>query len=523
MPPHLALYDGDDLSGEIVIAISGGEESDVIVRQIWNDKESAEEDTTTAVGVVLALLADVGAGFTRYGIPLLDERWFRVRVTGALGTAAALITGTIPLGTNSDLPLGDIPAGGGYEIELHAVTPGGNPTAATIKFDFDGNRASSPLSRFTALGTGSGVVPAERIAGMLSLLSGGVVTADDTDTVTVARGKLVAAGAVVAFPATSATFSLADGDAVNLSAGESYLVTLSRTSAGALIATKGPKAELVTAPATPAGNVLAASLSVASADGVVVTVAPSSVTQAPNRYAQMAVRGGAGLTIIVSRGEALTGSDMRQYVTNEITAAVVASATNRVWSVGAGDIIVTQTGAEPEPFAVLIAIVTTGVGAVTDVADARRLVHRALTTYPLDLVWRGVLTGLAEPSHGLALAIAPDDLEIEHVELNVTGLDVGLTADALKVDVLTVAPGGAVPFPAGGAGGTTIFTSSATDDARPSIDFDATNLRAVTDDHEVRRFPGGTRFLLSVITTVTGPGAEPEQEIRVTLHARRYR
>jgi hypothetical protein len=326
---------------------------------------------------------------------------------------------------------------------------------------------------------------------------------------------------IVPYPATTAVMTLADGGAVNLGAGEDYHVTLSRTVAGALVVTKGLKAEEVLFPDVPAGNVLVAHLNVASADGVAVTVAQSSVSEGA-RYGAFSVRAGTGLAVVISRGEGVT-ADLRQYLSHEVTVPVVASETNRVWRLADGNHAVTQTDAEPEFAADLVALAIADAGAVTSVVDMRRFVHRALTTFPVELVWRGVLTDLAEPDHGLALAYAYDDLEIESVELNVTGLDAGLTADALKIDVLTVAPGDAVPFPAGGAGGTTIFTSSATDDVRPSIDFDATVLRVVTEDHEVRRHPRGTRFLLSVITTVTGPGAEPEEEIRVTLHARRYR
>lgn len=524
MPAHLAIYDGDGEPAEdIILAMSGGEESAVIVRQIWNDKEDALPGTTTAVGAVLALLANVGAGAKRYGLPLLDERWFRARVTGSLGTAEPYVTGTQPLGTNSDLMLGDIPPGGGVEIELQAFAPGiGGATSATISFDVDGFRLSATLSKHTTLGTGSGVVPADRVAGLLTILMGGEVTADDTDTVAVARGKVVAGATVTQFPAEPLIFDLDDGDAVELDATESYLVTLSRTATGVLVATRGPKAELVTPPAVPAGNAFSASLTVASADGVTVTVAQASVTEA-TRYGAFAVRAGIGLAVIISRGDGVTASDLRQYLSHEDTAPVVASSTNRVWRLGNGSAAVTQTDVEPEFGADLVALAITDAGAVTSVIDMRRFVHRGIVTYPIELVWRGVLTDLSEPDHGLALAHAYDDLEIEAVELNVTGLDAGLTADSLLIDLLTVAPGVAVPFPAGGAGGTSIFTSSATDDARPSIAFDATNLRAITEDHEVRRFPRGTRFLLSAITTVTGPGAEPEQEIRVTLHARRYR
>lgn len=526
MPPYLALYDDDDEpADDFAVAISGGEESAIIVRRIWNDKDLAEGDATTAVAAILGLLmSQAGGALKSSGLTPLDERWFRARVTGALGTAEARSSDTQSLGTNSELVLGDIPPGGGVRIELQVIAPGGHgASAVTVKFNVDGLRASAPLSKFTALGTGSGVIPADRVDGLLSIIEGGTVTADNTDTVAVARGKIVAAGTIVQFPASEWVATLADGEAVDLDADESYLVTLSRTPAGVLVATKGPKTEAVNHPAVPAGNALQATLAVESADGIAVTVAPSSVTQAPNKYAQFSVRAGTGLTVIISRGDGVTSSDFRQYLTNDIIANIVASSTNRIWRLGDGAQAITQTDVPPEFNADLEWLAITDTDNVTDVIDMRRFVHRSLTTWPIELVWRGVLTDLAEPSHGLALAIAHFDGEIDEVAGDVTGLDAGLTGGALKFDVMIVTPGATAPFPAGGAGGTSIFTSSATDDVRPAIAFDATNLRATTSDHEVRRFVKGSRFLLSAITTVTGPGAEPEQEIRVTLHARRYR
>lgn len=525
MPAHLAIYDGDGLPApDITIAMSGGQESAIFVRQIWNDKDDALPGTTTAVGAVLALLANVGAGAKRYGLPMLDERWFRARVTGALGTSEPYVTATQPLGTNSDLMLGDIPPGGGVEIELQAFAPGvGGATAATITFDVDGFRLSATLSKHTTLATGAGVVPPDRVPGLLALLSGGDVTANDTATLTIARGKLVSDGTIIPYPATTSVMTLADGGAVNLGAGEDYHVTLSRSVAApdVVVVTKGLKAEETLFPDVPAGNVLVANLNVASADGVAVTVAQSSVIE-PTRYGAFSVRAGTGLAVTISRGESVTASDLRQFVQHEDSVPVVASSTNRVWQLGNGSAAVTQTDAEPEFGVGLMALAITDAGAVTSVVDMRRFTHRGIVTFPVELVWRGVLTALVA-DQVIALAYAYDDLEIEAVEQNVTGLDAGLTGGALKLDILTVAPGLAVPFPTSGAGGTTIFTSFATDDARPSIAFDATVLRVITEDHEVRRHPKGTRFLAKVVTTVTGPGAEPEQEIRVTLHARRYR
>ena len=524
MPAHLAVYDGDgEPADDIAIAISGGEESAIFVRQIWNDKDGSFGDTSTAVGAMLALLANVGSGYKRSGVAVLDQRWFRARVTGALGTAHPYVTGTQPLGVNAELPLGDIPPGGGVEIEMQAFAPSGNATAAAIKFDVDGNLLSAPLAKYTTLAHGSGIVPADRIPGLLSLLSGGDVTANDTDTVSIARGKMVAGGIIVAYPATTAVMTLADGAAVDLAAGEDYHVTLSRDPGGALVVTKGLKAEEVEFPDVPEGNILVAHLNVTSADGVAVAVAQSSVVMAENRYAAFDVRAGAGLAVIIARGDGVTGGDLRQYVSHEIAAPVVASETNRVWRLGDGNHAITQSDEAPEFDADLVALAITDVGSITSIVDMRRFAHRAVTTWPLDLIYRGVLTDLAEPSHGLAMVIAHFDCEIEEIEENVSALDPGLTGGEIKIDVLALEPGEPAPFPAGGAGGTTIFTSSATDDARPSIAHDATNLRAVTSDHEVRRFPAGTRFLLSAITTVTGPGGEPEQELRVTLHARRYR
>jgi hypothetical protein len=112
------------------------------------------------------------------------------------------------------------------------------------------------------------------------------------------------------------------------------------------------------------------------------------------------------------------------------------------------------------------------------------------------------------------------DAEIEEVALDLSDTDASWTAGAVKIDVRILAPG----TPIGdGSGGASIFTSSGTDDRRPSIAFDATDLRATTQDHEVRRIVKGSRILLTVISTIEAPAPEPEQTIIVTLNLRRYR
>lgn len=531
MPPHLAIFDNAGAPAvTLELALSGGESSAVTTFQIWNDKGALLGDTSIARNLRLTLLAFDGTRFVPFGLPLLDERWATITVTGEINPAAAVMshqaTATLPIGTTSDIPLDDIPQNAARTIQIQVNVPGNvAATFARLKLQVLGTDGSMPLASLTILGTGSGVIPADRIASLRSLLRGSGVTANDTDTVQIERGALVFDATIVNFPHTSKTFNLNDSAAVALAAGEQYLVTLSRAADGTVTVTKGPKAELVTYPATPADHIFVSTLIVASADGATVTVAPSSVSAAAVHYAQYLVRAGVGLAVLVSPGEGVTESDRRQRDSAEGSIAVVATATNRIWLLGNGGKAVTQTDVAPEPGATLLAFAVTDGAGVTSIVDARRFTHRPATEWTLELKLRAALSTLAVPVDSVDLGLLHFDAELESVDLDLTSTDGTWTAGAMKIDLRSFAPGAAVPFPAGGAGvgGVSIYTSSGTDDRRPSIAFNAAVLRATSIDHEVRRFLAGTRFVLDVISTVTAPGAEPDQEIRVTLHMRRYR
>lgn len=527
MPPHIQiLTTGGAVPAPIAISISAGEESAISTLEIWNDKDDDFVDTTTAQNQFLKMLASSSGGpYLSTGVPLLDELWTRVRITHQLSAAGAVAydSGTLAVGTNSEFPLPDLAPQTGVRFEFSVFAPAGSTAdAVKIKPQVVGNQGSSPLSRYVGLATGSGVVPGDRVAGLRSLLRGFAITANDTAVVVVGRGILSYDGATVAHISGSVTFTLADGAAVNLGAAEDYLVTVSVTSAGVIVATRGLKAEEVTPPAVPSGNVLVGYLNVESADGIAVTVSQASIDQSGATYSEFLVTDGGGLSVSVAAGEGISEAGFRQPTSHATPVSVAASETSRIWRLANGAKSATLTDAPPAVGADLLALATTDTDSVTAIVDARRLVHRALGMSHIELVFRGVMTAVT-PGDTLAMAIARDDWEIESVELDLSDVDAGWTGGALKANVLILAPGAPAPWPVGTAGGVTLFTSFATDDARPSIAFDATVLRAVSEDHEVRRIVRGTRLLLALAATVAGPGAEPQQEIRVALRVRRYR
>lgn len=535
MPPHVALFDeaGDEIDelNPIVITVEGGEESDGEIIDVINDRDDAFVDTTTAQDVRLKLIASIaGAPYVDSGTALLDERWPRVRILGKIVDGVVTTEGasdTRPFGVNATLPVGDMAPQNGWRLELKLVPPGGR-TAEAVKLGIvvDDDASSAPLAFRTALATGSGVVPADRIEGLRAFLRGSDVTADDSDTITVAGGAMVYEGLITTFPGEVVVFDLEDGEAVDLGVGESYLVTLSRQSDGDLVVTKGPKDEALVYPDVPTGEVFVERLTVTSADGVAVTVSAASFTGG-RVYAEYHARAGAGLTVIVSAGAGVTSpSDHDQFLSHEITVGIAATATSRIWRLADGSLIDTLTDVPPEFGADLLWLVTTDGAGVTDIVDARVFTHRAVTFWPVELQYRAVFADLASlPLHGVAAALVPFDGEIELITEALSDVDPGWTGGGIKIDLRVFPPGVPVPWPVGGAGtgGVSLFTSSGTDDQRPSIAFDATNLRAVTKAHEVRRVLADSWILLSIVETVAGPGGEPEQELRVRLNMRRYR
>lgn len=543
MPPHVTIPALDP------ITIDGGETSATQTKEIWNDKLDAFLDTTTAEGIVLQLLAAWVIGYTTdeppepiwgpfrtSGHPVLEERWTRAKVAKYLSTPDGGdtvvetnqdTTGTQPWGANSDLILRDLAPQEGARVEFYVTAPGGRGLFnVRLAVSVLGNQSSQPLSRMTSIASGSGVVPADRQPNFRSLLDGGGVTANDTDTVTIARGHMSVDGTVITFLQTTQQFNLNDSEAVALLAGEDYRVTLSKDATGANVVTKGPKAENVLYPTMPAGNVFLANLIVASADGVAVTVAPASVLTADRKYAAMHALAGTGLTALIARGDAIAATDIAPRLTHEIPVALTASETNRIWQLADGNLQKTLTDAEPYIGAQLLWHVITDATSVTSIVDKRAMVHRAQTIERLELVYRAVMTAATEPDQAVAWCVGPGyDFELELVTVERSGNDAGWTGSADKFDVRYFAAGAAVPFPAGGAGagGATIFTGFATDDQRPSIAYNAAALRVATAFHQVRRFPAYTRLVLDHLEHVDGPGGEPEQEVRVTLHVRRYR
>ncbi len=534
MPPHVALYedDGTPLAGlSLPVSVEGGEESTPLIIRIINDRDDLFLDTTTAQDVRLKLIAsEAGGTYRDAGVAVLDERWTRFRVLGKIVDDVDSLEGatsTMPFGTNATVPVGDMAPQEGWRVELKVVAPGGR-TANAIKLGLvvDDNVSSSPLASMTALAPGSSIVPADRVAGLRAFIRGSEVTADGTDTVTIARGALVYEGVTVAFPETEETFNLNDSAAVALLSGEDYRVTLSRADDGTLTVTKGPKNEALEYPDTPVDELFVAHLTVASADGIAVTVAQASVIETARVYAEYRARAGTGLSVVISTGEGVTSpSDHWQFLSHEVVIGVDASATSRIWRLTDGSLTDTLTDVPPEFGADLMWLVTTDPSAVTGIVDARVFAHRAVMMWPVELVYRAVFADVVAPAHGVVAALVPFDGEIESVTEALSGTDPSWTGGEIKIDLRTFAPGTAAPVVAGGlgTGGVSIYTSSATDDARPAIAFDATNLRVVSLDHEVRRVLADTWVLLSVISTVAGPGGEPEQEIRVRLNMRRYR
>jgi len=329
---------------------------------------------------------------------------------------------------------------------------------------------------------------------------------------------------VVTFLDSSVMFDLEDGDAVELDAAESYRVTLSKDAAGADVVTKGPKSEAILWPDLPDDNVFVEHLVVTSADGVAVTVSPASLTGG-RTYAGLHARAGTGLQVLVSMGEAISATDLRDRISHEQPVDVAASVTNRIWLTATGELTATSTDEPPDIGAQLLWYAETDGAGVTALTDARKFTHRALTTWREEMRYTAVLSEVDTPALAIALAYLGEDGELDAVEFTVTSLPAEWTSGDLKIDVRYFAPGAAVPFPAGGAGagGASIFTDSGTHDERPVISWDADSLRVVVLFHQVRRFTAGTAFVLDLVGTVATSAPEAEQMIRAALHFRRYR
>ena len=183
---------------------------------------------------------------------------------------------------------------------------------------------------------------------------------------------------------------------------------------------------------------------------------------------------GPGLTVRVHQGEALAGATFRTWTAYD-DVPVPDDAVSWVWQMASGLYEVTADATPPSAAALSIARATTATGSVVDVEDLRPISGS-----------RQLLRTRVVPAPGVVDDwLAPSVLHIERITLRLssTAQSLGATAGVTRLDLLNA--------------GVSLWPSSATEDLRPSIAFDAPDL-IVTAYPEVCLVDAGTVLTASL-------------------------
>jgi hypothetical protein len=513
------FFEGDGVTPATPMTIGDVGEGDVTAtfeRWVYNDPDLSHS-ASTMTGLRLLVLALDGTEYVPSGLPLVNQLWARVKVlevdNAADPTMPQYSTGLIPAGADSDVRLPDLPPGCGIKVAIYFKIPDGQQELAhSFALDVADDGNSMPLRRGATLATGTGIIPGYRDHGLRRIVEGLGVTASGGNTVTFERGRFDFDETEAYVPqSTSAAISQNDVNASALVAGEKYVVAVTQKSDKTVTLTKGAKsAGTPTKPDLPADEIFRAWVTINyGAGGTVINTADIDTTGVVRTDYSATVD---ALELTIHSGTGVTSTDLLQFTDAVTIANLTPSATNYVWRLSNGHHQLTTTADLPEPGADLIYEYVTDGSGVTGEYDHRKYVDVAL----IDEVM--LLQHADEATAAVAkFAWAPILGRRELHEVIVECADIGDgSGGSLKVDVLTFAAGEAM-----GGAGTSIYTSSGTDDRRPAIAFGATMLRTVSRDHDTRRFADGTRFTASILAVPTGAATGPT-DVRVYLRFRRY-
>lgn len=486
----LEFYADDDTTLVSDLAFTGveaGTDSDVLTLHLWNSINNPAGQAAQNV-ILIQQTEDptVPDRFLASGVPPQDQQWGRARIVGFDNTGdptwSVPNTDWTPLGAWSSLPIGTIPPDCAVYIErrLHPPSTATGLLTWRILDAVLKDEYARPLpAPFTLVERG--VLPLTGDRATSVVLRGCEVTASGPadDEIHVAAGMWQYKGRVAGKIATDHTLDQNDSAAAALASGQSYYATISLDDAGVVV-TKGVKATSPVKPGTPAGNAfLAWALVQYDAGGSAVETADLTGTPA---YGRFLVTDGGALTAKIHKGQAVAGAAYRIW-TVATTVNLTDAADNTIWQISSGLYEVNTTGEPPELGALEIAVVTCAGGIVTAIEDRRLYAGRS------------VMLALSGPTPAAAAML--DDLMVEHPDLDIEEVafrisDMAGTAGATQVDLKK--------------NGTTIFSSFATEDQRPSIAFDEPILQIRTAIPEVTRLQRGdvlSAWMVAVPTTAS--------------------
>lgn len=448
--------------------VDPGTNSAAIAFRLFNDDTGGAVDEAT--DPVITLRQDDGSGnAVLLGLRAINERWIQVRAlgTGSSGSTQPL-TGWTALGRGRTFTCAPLPSGEYHNLEIRYSPPATAP-AGQILFLMD--TEPGPVATFLEQGHSDnwrdGILSGIGDGSWDEIILGGDVVEDDAG-----------AGADVDIPdlvwridgvyqvklAHEITTNDTDGDAATTSAGEAYYLLLTLASDGTITQTKGGKATApldpaTDAPAAPVGEIQLALIE-RNDDGV---INDADITQLSSVGGFKAVHTTGSLNITLGPGRAFVDNALaRRGVDTAIT--LTASVTNSVWILPDGTFSVETDSTVPDPMALKIYELVTDGSGVTSEVDLREGVGGEIV--PIVFNWTTVAdttAAYAVQPRGRSVHLRPVRGCVFALHTNGSGNTTGITA----VDVEKSVAGGAY---------VDLFTSNATDDRRPTVEHDDTDI-----------------------------------------------
>lgn len=467
--PVIRWYDDDDVaeSGELqFLDAVGGIATAAQEKHIWNDKGGTAGADTAREVEIWALSRDVGE--TEYSLDddAARDGWLEGRLISQAGTGIeAQTTAWMPLGKAKKIFAKDIPSNTTRHIELRMVAPA---SAGTVSKEFlvrlRCQRADTPLDMGHFESGARGVRTGLGDPDFTELLEGYALTETGTpdEFVNVALGRRIAAGIPVVDLAHQIEFTNLDSASAALAAGQSYWAAITAgADTAALTVTKGLKGtsplSVSDRPALPSGERLVGWVEVPYG----LAIATANITQTDRLYGCYAYTA-SGLNVTLHRGQSMADNRLIVHTGKAWEGALDASSTVYLWQNADGTFSTDLTG-DPLGRGELLWVFTTDGSGITGVADRRRW----LAGGELVVIQLGKAGTLAVNDEVFGMLPSNQRALIRPIGGITVGLaDDGATSGATLVDVFAKAQGGAF---------TTLFTSSGTDDQRPSIAYNATD------------------------------------------------
>jgi hypothetical protein len=495
--------------------IDGGTSYGPVEYWLYNDLGGASGDTTTARNVRLQPAVFDGAERVLGGLPFVDQRWMQIAVVdmdnAGDSTMESQSSDFVAIGAGYPLVLRDIPKNCGRKLNVRVVVPAGADTGSSSVFLLpwvDDSSVSGPF-RLGAI-TGSGVIPSYRDGSARMLLRGRGLTAEGSDVVTAVKGSFAYDGAQTNVLATLKTLNQNGTDGA-LAAGQSYKARFSQKSDGTVTVTKSTKGAAPVTPNVPAGEINLGVATVGYQAGGTSVINTNNLDMSGVAYGDYLVRAGTGAVVRIAGGQGLSGIDTATINGSASTLNVTDDATSYVWRLWDGTFAATATRVAPDGGAALLAQVVVAGGVITSIKDLRTSIDAAISELPVTLRHAGAFNTTLDD---FDFEEAPFDFMISRVRLAIgkTGTS---TSGSFRADVLLRNEGADL-----GGAGMTIYTSSGTDDQRPAIAHDSTDLHAESVDHEVIYGICGQRISASLVAVPGAITVDP-RDVRVTVYLRK--